>query len=120
MIQLLILLNLCHWAADYTHLSTPWMLKAKAKGWPLYPILCHACCHGTLMCLVLYFFTDIATATYLMFVQIASHFIIDVFKGYAQHTLRLQAANPFFWWLFGADQFLHQAVIIFMANEATK
>ncbi len=46
---ILIGLFICHFLADYTHLSTNWMLNAKRLGKPLHPILIHAMVHTLLM-----------------------------------------------------------------------
>ncbi|MEO6902401.1 MAG: hypothetical protein ABI315_04515 [Bacteroidia bacterium] len=46
---LLISLFFCHFLADFTHLSTNWMLSAKRLGKPLFPILSHAAVHAALM-----------------------------------------------------------------------
>ena len=80
---LLLLLFSCHFLADFTWLSTPWMLKAKALGKPFFPILIHAMIHAMLMSVVLYFFigTDLKLWGSLVLFQWGSHFIIDVWKG---------------------------------------
>lgn len=106
----------CHWLADFTHLSNSWMLKAKAIGKPLFPILIHACVHGTLMCLVLLFFAPLKIVLFLTAFQICTHFCIDVFKGRlsAWFPPLADVKNPFHWWIFGLDQMTHQAVIILM------
>lgn len=119
MIQLLILLNLCHWLADYTWLSTDWMLKAKRFGKPLYPILCHAFVHSFLMGVILQIWYP--QARWLFFIQLITHFSIDVLKGRFNVWFPKVSApsNVIHWAVFGADQFAHQMVIIFMAWIAT-
>jgi len=111
MIKLISLLMVCHWMADFTQLSNPWMLAAKQRGKSLFPILVHACVHGALMFVVLLFFTDLEMAF-----QITAHFCIDVWKGRMNGWFpKLEnTSNPYFWWLFGFDQFLHQVVILGM------
>lgn len=112
----LLLFQACHWAADFTHLSTPWMLQAKSKGTPLFPIAVHAAVHGGMMGLVALLLYDPRSAFWVLGLEWGSHFLIDVGKG------RLQAAfatladpnNPYHWWAFGLDQWLHQAVIMGM------
>lgn len=107
---------ICHWLADFTHLSTPWMLKAKAIGKPLFPIFIHACVHGTLMCIVLLFFAPINTVLFLTAFQIVTHFCIDVLKGKLNVWFPSLAdpKNSYHWWIFGLDQMAHQIVIILM------
>lgn len=120
MIKLLFLLMLCHWLADFTYLSTPWMLRAKATGKPLFPIFIHACVHGTLMCIVLLFFAPIKTVLILTAFQIGTHFCIDVLKGKLNvwFPSLADAKNAYHWWVFGLDQMAHQSVIILMAMTA--
>lgn len=123
--QILIGLFVCHWLADYTHLSTAWMLNAKRLGKPLYPILCHAIVHGLLMGLFLRFclggwFTSNDTVAYLIYFQIITHFLIDVWKGRMNGWFpALQSpANKWHWIVFGFDQLLHAIVIILMSMYA--
>ena len=79
---LIILLMICHWLADFTHLSTAYMLKAKSKGNPLFPIFLHACVHGLLMMCVLFFFTPtFKSLLFLTSFEIITHFLLDTFKG---------------------------------------
>lgn len=116
MLLLILLLMLCHWAADFTHLSTPWMINAKQYGKPLFPILIHALVHAVLMGFVLMFFTDINKVIMLAGFELITHFIIDVWKGRmnGRFPALSKTDNPFHWWLFGIDQFFHQLVIIVM------
>lgn len=117
-IGLLILFFVCHWMADYTHLSTNWMLSAKRFGKPLFPILCHALMHGCLMGLVMVFVVAQPNIKcfHVFIFQVVTHFAIDVLKGRLNGWFpSLQnPANKFHWWVFGGDQFLHQFVIILM------
>jgi hypothetical protein len=92
----LIVLNVCHWAADFTHLSTDWMLNAKKYGKPLYPIFVHALVHA------------------ILFFQLTTHFFIDLLKGKINFLFRRleDPTNKFHWWVFGADQFMHHLIVI--------
>lgn len=112
---LIILLMICHWLADFTHLSTAYMLKAKSKGSPLFPIFLHACVHGFLMMCVLFFFTPtLKSLLFLTSFEIITHFLLDTFKGKLNvwfPTLQ-DSTNPFHWYIFGVDQFCHQLVIL--------
>lgn len=116
MIKLLFLLMFCHWLADFTHLSTPWMLKAKQIGKPLFPIFIHACIHGALMCIVLLFFASLNVVVVLTVFQIITHFCIDILKGKLNVWFPALAdpKEPFHWYVFGLDQMAHQAVIVLM------
>ena len=121
MVKLLLLLNLAHWAADYTQLSTSWMLNAKRFGKPLFPILIHATIHSLLVFLIIIVFRDALMAMYLSALQLLTHFIIDTMKGRLNVWFKqLQSpSNRFHWWVFGVDQYLHQVVIILTAYVAT-
>jgi hypothetical protein len=114
MITTLIVLNLCHWAADYTHLSTGWMLNAKRLGKPFFPILAHAGVHALLFFLAVLALHGIEGALISAAIQLPTHFFIDVLKGRMNGWFpSIQSpSNKFHWWAFGADQFLHQLVII--------
>lgn len=117
MLILLIGLFFCHFLADYTQLSSPWMLKAKSIGSPLLPIFVHALVHATLMLSfmwVLGFDNKLILKLYLL--QLISHFLIDVWKGKMNiwfPSVKNNMAYPH-WILFGFDQFLHSVVIITM------
>jgi hypothetical protein len=114
--QILIGLFICHWLADYTHLSTDWMLNAKRLGKPLFPIFVHSSMHAILMFLFLVFFTnDLGLVLKLSLFQLITHFLIDVWKGRMNGWFpALQSpANKWHWIVFGFDQLLHALVIIF-------
>lgn len=125
---LLLSLFFCHFLADFTHLSTNWMLKAKRFGSPLLPILAHAFVHATLMAITLEIYCHYTIYGYetklfeftrvdkLFFLQLVTHFLIDFWKGRMNFwfpTLT-DPSNKFFWWLFGIDQFFHASVILLM------
>lgn len=109
-----LLLNVCHWAGDYTHLSTDLMLQAKSKGSPIEPIIAHAVLHALLFFLLLNFFVPFEIAGLCFFLQLFTHFGIDLLKGKLNvwYPSLSSPANRYHWWVFGADQFLHQVVII--------
>lgn len=115
-VKILIGLFICHWLADYTHLSRPFMLNAKRFGEPLMPILYHACVHGLLMVVYLSFFVNDVVMLKLFMFQVVTHFLIDVWKGKMNSWFpTLQSpANKWHWIVFGFDQLLHALVIIIM------
>ena len=107
----------CHFLADYTHLSTNWMLSAKRLGKPLFPIFIHAAMHAMLMSLVLGWFIGFTNDwAYLVIFQWVTHFIIDVWKGRMNgwFTTLQSPANKWHWVIFGFDQLLHMVVIFIM------
>jgi hypothetical protein len=116
---ILIGLFICHFLADYTHLSTNWMLNAKRLGKPFYPIFTHAFIHASLMLAVLSLFGIIGFKLLILFlIQLITHFLIDVWKGRMNGWFpELQSpANKWHWVVFGFDQFLHALVIIIMVS----
>jgi hypothetical protein len=116
---ILILLFTCHWLADYTHLSTSFMLDAKRLGKPLAPILLHAWVHATLMFLVLIPFIGLTSNIWTLFLfQLGTHFVIDTWKGRMNGWFPLlqSPANKWHWVVFGFDQLLHAIVIITMVH----
>jgi hypothetical protein len=120
--EILIALFICHFLADYTHLSTSWMLNAKRLGKPLFPIFTHALMHTILMFLSLTFFTeDLGLVLKLSILQLTTHFLIDTWKGKMNEWFPLlqNPANKWHWIIFGFDQLLHALVIIAMSLYAT-
>lgn len=118
MLTLTALLLLCHFAADYTHLSTPWMLSAKRFGTPVTPIIAHAGVHALLMFLVVLFGYGVHAALLVGVFQFVSHALIDTTKGRINATFPAvqSSANPAHWYVFGIDQTLHILVILFSVH----
>ncbi len=119
---LLVLLGLCHWLGDFSHLTTKWMQEAKRYGHPFEPILAHACAHGGLMCLALQLSS--ASQTRILWTclfQVLMHFCIDMTKGALNGlypSLENQREKPY-WYIFGFDQFLHFFTILVMVKALT-
>ncbi len=116
MLLLISFLVVCHFLADFTSLSTPWMLAAKRYGKPLPPIAAHAAVHAGLMFFVLLSFTDVLMALELGAIQWISHFLIDTWKGRMSGWFPvLQDSNRReYWVLMGFDQLLHHLTILGM------
>ena len=112
--SLLIVLLICHYLADFC-LTTPAMIRAKADGRNVGPILLHAGIHAILMglCLLLSG-VHWKLLLLLMLAELVTHFLIDTGKG------RLTARFPKladmqqkpYWMLYGLDQLLHLLVIV--------
>lgn len=120
---LLISLFFCHFLADFTPLSTSWMLNAKRLGTPLLPIFAHACVHGILMFIPLIIFLGSCWGVVLLvWFQILTHFLIDMWKGRMNGWFPVlqSPANKSHWVIFGFDQFLHALVIIVMCAIVSK
>jgi len=117
--KILIALFICHWLADYTYLSTPYMIKAKRFGKPLFPIFIHALVHAILMSIALVCFIGITEKlVYLALFQLITHFLIDTWKGKMNvwFPLLQSPANILHWTVFGFDQLLHTVVIVLMSE----
>lgn len=114
-LSVFIALSVCHWLADFTHLSTDWMLNAKRYGKPLYPIFVHALVHALLFFVAVWLFYDRDKAIFAGLFQLTTHFIIDLVKGKINFFFRKleDPTNKYHWWLFGFDQLMHHLVIIF-------
>ena len=111
---LLLILLACHYLADFC-LTTPSMIKAKADGRNVWPILLHAGIHAVLMglCLLIW---GVAweMLLLLMLAELVSHFLIDTAKGrLTAHFPKLadMQQKPY-WMLYGLDQLLHLLVIV--------
>ena len=113
----LIGLFICHFLADYTHLSTTWMLNAKRLGKPFLPILAHAMVHTLLMGILLGCL-GVSNVILLMIFQLITHFLIDVWKGRMNGWFPVlqSPVNKWHWIVFGFDQLLHALVIIIMSS----
>lgn len=127
----ILVLNVCHFLGDYTHLSTSWMLNAKRTGWPPLPIICHALVHASLMFVattlyliwtgvmswsdVFIFKYDILDSVFIF--QFLTHLAIDSLKGRMNVWFPSFAspANKQHWYAFGLDQLAHQIVILIIA-----
>ena len=120
------LLCVCHFLADY---CKPFvksdMLSAKRIGSPLEPIWVHAMMHFYLMVIAIGGFMFVYNPTNMdatgramvaLFLQMLSHFGIDVLKGKMNVWFPKVSnpANPSHWVIFGLDQLLHHIVILVM------
>jgi Protein of unknown function (DUF3307) len=110
-------LFLAHYFANYTHLSTPYMLNAKKIGTPLLPIFLHAAVHAVLMALITACFGfSFSIVCKVFLIELITHFIIDVLKG-KMNVWFPKLQNPTYkghWYIFGADQLAHSLVLIYI------
>ena len=108
-----------HYLGDFTPLSTPDMLAAKAKARPMWLIAAHALVHTVLVALIILIvvFPSWSILFLAAVIEFVTHFAIDA--GRAKFSQRLpELNNPgrnSFWYTRGLDQFAHAAVLIFLA-----
>ena len=113
-VLLLIALLVCHYLADFC-LTLPSMIRAKADGRRVGPILGHAAVHAVLMglCLLVYG-VSWRMLLILMGVELVSHFLIDTGKGRlsVRYPLLTDQGKKPYWMIYGLDQLLHQLVVV--------
>ena len=113
---LLVALLVCHYIADFC-LTSPVMIRAKADGRNVWPIMLHASVHALLMGLCLLIWgVEWNMLLSLFVVELVSHFLIDMSKGRLSvycPKLADQQKKPY-WMLYGFDQLLHLLVIVFI------
>ena len=111
---LLIVLLICHYLADFC-LTWPALIRSKADGRNVWPILLHAAVHAVLMgvCLLV-FGVSMELTLWLMLLEVVTHFFIDFGKAVVSVKMPLLAEfkqKPY-WVLFGLDQLLHQLIVV--------
>ncbi len=73
----------------------------------------HALMHGIGTCIVLVFFTNPLLALGLALIDMVVHYHIDWAKMNINRIMNwMPNTSEYFWWLLGADQFLHQATYL--------
>ncbi len=114
MMLLLIVLLICHYLADFC-LTWPALIRSKADGRNVWPILLHAVLHAVLMgaCLLV-FGVNVELSLWLMLLEVVTHFVIDFGKAAVSVKVPLLAdvKQKAYWVLFGLDQLLHQLVVV--------
>lgn len=113
----LTLLVFCHFLADFTPLSTQYMLQSKKAAAPG-GIFFHALVHGILMGVVSWWVHDIGIAVWVFAVITLTHFAIDMVQALVRKSdARFQTyEGRWYWFLLGIDQFLHIFVIITLVS----
>ena len=106
LILILFLFLLKHFLADFV-LQPGWMAKGKAAalGWQI-PLALHAAIHGMLTYALVLFLEP--SFWWMAILDFAVHFAIDRGKAVASLHWNANPAQSVYWWLFGADQMLHQ------------
>ena len=120
MMLLLIVLLICHYLADFC-LTWPALIRSKADGRNVWPILLHAVLHAVLMgaCLLV-FGVNVELSLWLMLLEVVTHFVIDFGKAAVSVKVPLLAdvKQKAYWVLFGLDQLLHQLVVVVIWHAA--
>ena len=118
---MLLTLLICHYLGDFC-LTTPAMIRAKADGRNIWPILHHASVHALLVevCLLV-FGVSWKLLLMLMLAELVTHFFIDTCKGRLSARFQKLAdmQQKAYWMLYGFDQLLHQLVIVGIWYYAT-
>jgi hypothetical protein len=113
---LLVLFQLKHFIADYP-LQIQFMLKKfsdKFTEW--FPaLLSHACIHGILTTIIILLVEP--SLWYLGFLDLITHFTIDLLKASKRIGSRWTPQNKFFWWALGLDQMLHHLTHYFIIYQ---
>ena len=112
-----------HYLGDFTPLSTPRMLAAKANANPMWLIAAHALVHTVLVALVILIVVFPAWSILALAagIELVSHFVLDA--GRANLGRRLPPLNDptrnVFWYALGFDQFFHALVLVGLALLVT-
>jgi len=129
-IVLLLALNLAHFLGDFTPLSK-WFIAAKRYGKPIGLVLAHGAVNGALYGMVVGIIMGFApfsaygveTRHSLLLliatvfaIETITHTLIDVLKGRIAHKFPIaeNTNKQTYWTIMGADQLLHQAVLVFI------
>jgi hypothetical protein len=114
-IILAFVLNLAHFLGDFTPLNR-WFIAAKCYGKPVYMVAGHGAVNGTLYGMTVLLITDWQTAMTAFIVETLTHTLIDVLKGRINRRFPVveDSTKAIHWTVMGADQLLHQAVLIYI------
>jgi hypothetical protein len=113
-------LFLAHFLGDFTPLSTPQMLEAKANARPMWLIGAHAFVHTILVTVVILLVALPALSILALAagIEFVTHFGLDA--GRAKLGRRVPHLNDpsrnRFWYVLGLDQFAHAVVLIGLAG----
>jgi len=118
-ILLLSFLLIGHFLGDFTPLSTPRMLEAKASGGPILPIAAHAAVHAVLAGIVVAAIARPAPGLTAIAVglEFATHLALDGARSWMcvrRPALRDPGTNAF-WTALGMDQLSHVLVLVAIA-----
>jgi len=113
-VVLLVVLLVCHYLADFCF-TWKGLVRAKTDGRNAWQIAIHAGIHALLMGLcLLVACTGLKLLLLLMILEFATHFVIDVLKTWimVRYNSFADISSKRYWVLYGADQLLHQFVVV--------
>jgi len=112
---LLLTLNFAHFLGDFTPLNK-WFVKAKQYSKPMWLVIGHGAVNGILYGTFVWLIIDIKVAMLAFVIEFVTHTIIDVLKGKINQWFPIveDRNKQIHWTIMGADQLLHQIVLIFI------
>jgi hypothetical protein len=113
-VYIFLALNVAHFLGDFTPLNK-WFIEAKRYGNPVSLVLAHGAVNGALYGLAIFCFAGIMPALVASVIETVTHTSIDVLKGHINRWFPKvdDNTNAIHWTVMGADQLLHQTVLIF-------
>jgi hypothetical protein len=115
MIILLFALNFAHFLGDFTPLNR-WFIAAKRHGSPAWIVAGHGAVNGALYGIAAWLLAGREAALLAFAVETVSHTLIDILKGRINKLFPAveNPAKAIYRTIMGADQLLHQSVLIFI------
>ena len=94
------------------------MLNAKRYCKPIAPVAAHGMVNGALYGIVTLLIVGIEAAVIVFAIEAVTHTFIDVMKGRINQWFPVVEDNKktIYWIVMGADQLLHQIVLIFIVS----
>jgi hypothetical protein len=117
LITILFTLNVAHFLGDFTPLNR-WFIAAKRYGKPWYSVAGHGAVNGVLYGIAVLLLVNWESALLAFAIETVSHTGIDIMKGRINKLFPIVEDNtrPIYWTVMGADQLLHQTVLILITS----
>jgi hypothetical protein len=108
-------LNFAHFLGDYTPLNR-WFIAAKRYGTPVWLVAGHGAVNGALYGVATGLLSGMKAAMFAFAFETVAHTLIDVLKGRIARRFPAtdDSTKAVYWTVAGADQLLHQTVLIFI------
>lgn len=106
-------LNFAHFLGDFTPLNK-WFIEAKRYGKPLWLVAGHGAVNGALYGLTVWLFAGYKMALFAFIIEMVTHTLIDFMKGKINKLFPVveDRTKQIHWTIMGADQYLHQIILI--------